>query len=130
MSFVEWMVGSLRKGKEITIFEDALFTPITIWHLADEIEWIMDQDISGFIHIAGTDPVSKYDFCFRICENLGLDTDLMRKGSIENMSFKARRSKDQTLDSTYYQNQTGRSLPSTEDTVQLITKHFKDLVYA
>ena len=30
-------------------------------------EWIMENEISGIIHIAGKNPVSKYDFGWRIC---------------------------------------------------------------
>lgn len=124
-SFVEWIIYSLKDGKEITLFKDAIFTPITIWHLADELEWILaNHSISGVVHINGRESISKYEFGFRVCEQLGFDTNLIQKGSINNMVFKANRSHNQTMDSSYYQLYTKRSLPSMEDTIKSITNHF------
>ncbi len=128
--FVEWIVQSVSSCKEITLFDDALFTPITTWHLGDELEWIMENDASGIIHIVGKEPVSKYDFGRKICERLSLDTSLIHRGSIDAMMFKAKRSKDQTLDSSYYQQISNHALTSTDETVEMIYQHFKGFIYA
>jgi dTDP-4-dehydrorhamnose reductase len=128
--FVEWIIHSVKNGKEITLFDDALFTPMTIWHLADELEWIMENDAAGIIHIAGKEPVSKYDFGRKICDGLGLDSSLILCGSIDNVTFKAKRSKDQTMDSSYYQELTGRTLPTTTESVDLIIQNFEEPTYA
>ena len=125
--FVEWIVNSVSSGKRITLFDDALFTPITIWQLADELKWILYNNFSGLIHIVSKDPVSKYEFGFTICEKLGLDTGLIQKGSIENVNFLARRTKDQTLDSTYFEALSKRKLPSRENVVESIITHFKEV---
>ncbi len=128
--FVEWIIKSVKDGKEITLFDDALFTPITICHLADELEWIMGNDITGIIHISGIEPVSKYDFGKKVCEGLDLDTSLIHQGSIDDVNFQAKRSKDQTMDSCYYRRLSDRDLPSTAETVELIVQHFKKFDYA
>lgn len=128
--FVEWIVQSVSSGKEITLFDDALFTPITIWHLGDELEWIMENDVAGIIHIVGKEPISKYDFGRKICERLSLDTSLIRRGSIDAMAFKAKRSKDQTMDSSYYQQISNRALTSIDETVEMICRHFKGFACA
>jgi dTDP-4-dehydrorhamnose reductase len=127
---VEWIINSVKNGKEITLFDDALFTPITIWSLADELEWIIENNISGIIHIAGKESVSKYDFGMKICDGLGLDTSLILRGSIDTVTFKAKRSKDQTMDSSRYQELTGRTLPTTIETVDLIIQNFEEPTYA
>jgi len=127
--FVEWIVNSVNGGEEITLFDNALFTPITIWHLADELEWIINNEISGVIHIAGSEPVSKYDFGRKICERLGLDVSLIHRGSIDDISFKAKRSKDQTLDSGHYQRLSGHALPSMVYTIGTIAEHFEEFDY-
>ena len=128
--FVEWIVNSVKSGKEITLFDDALFTPITIWHLTNEMEWIISSDISGIVHVAGSEPISKYDFGKKICEGLELDTNLIKKGSIDNAKFNAKRSNDQTLDSGFYNSISNRTLPSLDETVDIIVKHFKESTYA
>ena len=129
-SFVEWIINSVKDGKEITLFDDAIFTPITIWSLADELEWIIENDCSGIIHIAGTEAISKYDFGRKICDGLGLDSSLILSGSIDLVPFEAKRSKDQTLDSSYYQQLSGRTLPTTAETIDLIIQNFERYTYA
>jgi len=128
--FVEWIVNSVKNGEEITLFEDVFFTPITTWHLANEMEWIISSNISGIIHVAGSEPISKYDFGKKICEGLELDTNLIRKGSMDNVKFNAKRSNDQTLDSGFYNSISNRTLPSADETVDIIVKHFQESAYA
>ncbi len=128
--FVEWIVNTVQEGKEIILFDDVLFTPITTWHLANEMEWIMKNNISGIIHVAGCEPISKYDFGKKICEGLELDTKLIRKGSMDNVKFNAKRSNDQTLDSGFYNSISNRTLPSADETVDIIVKHFQESAYA
>jgi len=124
--FVEWIVNSVKNGKEITLFEDVLFTPITTWHLANEMEWIMRSNISGIVHVAGGEPISKYDFGKKICEGLELDTKLIRKGNMDNVKFNAKRSKDQTMDSSFYNSISNRTLPSADENVDIIVEHFQE----
>ena len=128
--FVEWIVNSVKSGKDIKLFDDAIFTPISIWDLAKEIEWIMKSDISGVFHLVGETPISKYDFGKKICERLGLDTKLIKKGSINDIVFKAKRSKDQTMDSIHYQFISKRSLPIISETIHLIVNYFEVVDYA
>lgn len=124
--FVEWIINSVKNEIFITLFDDVLFTPITIWHLAEELKWVIENDISGIIHIAGQGPISKYDFGFSICEKLGLDTTFIRKDSIDNIEFKAKRSKDQTMNSSLYESIYHRKLPKKNDTIELIVKYFEE----
>ena len=119
----------MNDGKEITLFDDSLFTPITIWHLADELEWVIKNPIVGIVHIGGIEPVSKYEFGRKICEGLGLDTFLIRKGSINDVKCMEKRSKDQTMDSSYFQHLSWRVLPSKENTITTINEHFQDFTY-
>ncbi len=127
--FLEWIIHSLKNEKEISLFNDALFTPITIWHLADEIEWIINKDIKGIFHISGVQPISKYDFGKRICEALKLETDLIKSGNMDDFKFKARRSKDQTLSSSFYSSTYNRTLPTINETIDSIVKHFQENSY-
>ena len=124
--FVEWIFNSVKNGKEITLFNDALFTPITIWHFAGELEFVIERDISGIIHIVGKDAITKYDFGMSLCEKLGLDTTLIKEESIDNFDFKAKRSKDQTMDSPYYESISGRNLPTMKDTIDFLARYFKE----
>ena len=125
--FLEWIVYSLVRSKQIKLFTDSLFTPITTWHLATEIEWIIENDISGLFHISGNEPISKYEFGMMVCKKLGLDTSLIKKSKLDEFQFIARRNKDQSLDSSNYQKKHNRILPSLVDTINEINHQYKNL---
>lgn len=123
--FVEWIIRSVKEGKEITLFDDTLFTPITIWYFAKELEFVIRNNIRGIIHVAGKHAITKYDFGMNLCKRLGLDTNLIKKESIDTFKFKAKRSKDQSMDSSYYESTYHRNLPMIDDTINTLVKHFK-----
>ncbi len=126
-SFVEWIINSVKHKEEIVLFDDVFFTPITIWSFAEEIEWILRNNVSGVIHIAGQQPVSKFEFGNLVCEELGLDVSLIKSGSIDNVDFQAKRSKDQTIDSSYYQNLSKHRMPSINKTIKILSDKFKEI---
>ncbi len=130
IGFVEWIVNSVKDGIEVPLFKDALFTPITIWNLGYELEWIIENEGSDVIHIAGRETISKYDFGRRICSGLELSMDLIRRSSLDDFNFKAKRSKDQSLDSGNYQSLSGHNLPDIQKTVDMLVNHFKESLNA
>jgi len=60
--FVEWIINSIRRGNQITLFNDVFFTPISIWHLTDELEWIMNNHVPRILHVSGSESTTKYEF--------------------------------------------------------------------
>lgn len=116
-SLLDWIISSLRKKNEIELFNDVLFNPISTFELAHEIHYLIENTIKGIIHISGVESITKYDFGFRICEHLDLDTSLIKKVSIQKSKFVAKRSNNQSLDSSYYINLTGRTLPTVDTTL-------------
>ncbi|GAH52935.1 unnamed protein product, partial [marine sediment metagenome] len=92
--FVEWIINSIKRGNHITLFNDVFFTPISIWHLADELEWIINNDVPKILHVSGSEITTKYEFAYRLCKKMGLDTLLTKSGNIGDVKFKAKRAKD------------------------------------
>ncbi len=127
-SFLEWIIESLINNKKINLFEDVLFTPITIWDLIDELDWIIDNSITGVFHIACTESISKYEFGLRICEKLNLDTSLINKISIDKVSFNAKRPKNQSLDVSYYKKISQRELPNINKTINSIITNYGEFI--
>ncbi len=123
--FVEWIINSVKKGNHITLFYDVLFTPISIWHLANELEWVINKGAPKILHISGSEIMTKYEFGHRLCQGLGLDTSLVTAGSIDNVQVRAKRAKDQTLDSSFYMSISNSHLPTFKETIEILTKHFE-----
>jgi dTDP-4-dehydrorhamnose reductase len=122
--FVDWIINSIKKGKSITLFDDVFFTPISIWHLADELEWIINNHVPKILHISGSEITTKYEFVYRLCKKMGLDTSLIKSGSINDAKFKAERAKDQTLDSSLYISLSKHKLPNLEENIEILMKYF------
>ena len=123
-SFLEWIIHSLRNNIKINLFEDVFFTPISIWSLSEEIKWILKNNISGTFHISAKNKISKYKFGLDSCTALGLNKNLIKRTTLEEFSFHAFRSKNQTLDSSRYERQTGRKLPSLDFLISEVLHHF------
>ena len=122
--FVEWIINSIRRGNQITLFNDVFFTPISIWHLSDELEWIINNDVPKILHVSGSEVITKYEFGYRLCHEMRLDASLIKTGSMDDIQFRAKRAKDQTLDSSYYISISKRKLPNFEGNVEILIKYF------
>lgn len=120
--FVEWILNSVKAGEIINLFDDVLFTPISIWDFILEIGFLIDQDLyeSKVLHLAGGEVNTKYEFGKSLVEELSLDTTYIKKGYISKFTDRAKRSNDQSLDCTLYQEKFNRKLPKLKDTIKTI----------
>ena len=123
-SFAEWIVASVSAGRSITLFSDAMFTPIAATALADELEWIIAHPTPPVVHVAGAEAVSKLELGRRLCAALALGTEPIHPGTIVGFPFRAPRSADQTLDSSLYRALSGRPLPTVDATIRALSDSF------
>ncbi|MFN8471717.1 MAG: SDR family oxidoreductase [Anaerolineae bacterium] len=68
-----WVLDSVRQGSPITLFTDEFRCPIFATDLADALLELARNDISGPIHVAGPQVLSRYDMGIRLCRAFGLD---------------------------------------------------------
>ena len=124
--FVEWIIDCIKNKKTITLFDDVIFTPITIWDLTKEIIYLIEKNIniSEIFHICGSENVTKYDFGICLAKELNLDIRYIQKGLISNFKERAKRSNDQTLDCSYYQEKHKRILPKLSQTIKSIKLNY------
>lgn len=124
--FVEWIINSARSGEKIGLFSDVLFTPITIWDLMSEIKFLIKSNNinSETLHIGG-ELCTKYQFGRALLETLNISTEKLIESSILSFKQRARRSNDQSLDSSYYQKKYNRRLPCLDEIILNIKKHYE-----
>jgi dTDP-4-dehydrorhamnose reductase len=97
LSFAEFVANSLSEGKEIKALTDQYVSPTYNKLLAESILEILNLRPSGILHVAGP-RLSRYEFALRIAEALKLPKELVKKGSMKDMSsWIARRPKDSSL---------------------------------
>ena len=121
-SFVEWLVRSIERRQQVTLFRDALFNPIAASQLADELEPLLAADVRGVYHVSGREGVSKEAFGRALCARLGIDVGVVSSGTIKDVQFAARRSSDQRLDVAKFEETFGRRLPTMAATIDALAE--------
>ena len=126
--FVEWIINSSRNNEYISLFDDVVFNPISIWDLASEIKYLISNDkiLSEILHIAGNDFCTKYEFGKQLLEELKLPTKKVFKGSIKAFKDRVKRCSDQSMNCEYYQDTYKRRLPSLLKTIESIKKQYNE----
>lgn len=125
-SFAEWIVNSIRNGNEITLFEDVLFSPITIWDLGEALEWVIGHSSPPVLNISGKGNLTKYQFGHNLAKKLGLQTHRIKKGKLSDLTTPIRRYNDMTISSHLYEELSGNQLPTPEQTLQILAERFKN----
>lgn len=98
-SFSDWILQSLRAGREITLFDDVFFTPLLADALASAAHRLLERSAAGLFNLAGDERVSKYDFGMRLARVFGLPEAPIRRGSVAEAGLQASRPRDMSLDS-------------------------------
>lgn len=125
--FVEWIINTVTKNKEISLFNDVLFTPISVWDLAEEINFLIKTGNinSEILHIGG-EICTKYHFGKKLIDGLCISSEKLFEGSISSFKDRAKRSSDQSLDSSFYKKKYKRSLPNLNKTIKNIINHHEE----
>lgn len=123
-SLAEWIINSLNNKRKINLYNDVLFTPISIWDFANELEWIFNNQAPKVLHVAGSQITNKYSFGLELCKKMNLNTELISSSRLD-LSTKIMRSHDQTLNCELYKKISGHNLPGLENTIISLCNHLK-----
>lgn len=97
-SFPVFVAENLRAKKEISIVTDQYTSPTYVPNLSQMLIEISTRQILDVIHLAGATRVSRYDMATLVAEKLGLEKNLLKPTSINDMNWIAKRPKDSSLD--------------------------------
>lgn len=59
-----------------------------------------ERKLTGTLHLAGATRVSRYEFAVKLAKTFGFDESLLVQGTSHPTGWKARRSRDSSLDIT------------------------------
>ncbi len=96
-SFSDFVIDNLRKGKNITLFNDVFYTPILIETLVETVMELYLNNAKGIFNVVGNDRVSKLEFGLELANVFGLNIDLIKEGSIKDNKDLVKRPKDLSL---------------------------------
>jgi dTDP-4-dehydrorhamnose reductase len=69
-----------RGEREATFFSNEIRSPVQVEDLAKALLRLATLDVSGALHVAGADPVDRYDFARLIANAYGEDPDSLKAG--------------------------------------------------
>ncbi|AAY81011.1 SDR family oxidoreductase [Sulfolobus acidocaldarius] len=98
-NFPLYVLKSLEKGSKVRAVWDMYYSPINVKQLAEAIVQLLPLRKTGILNIAG-DRISRYDLALKIAKMSSLNENLIEAASYEEMSWRAKRPKDSSLDSS------------------------------
>lgn len=125
--FIEWIIKALKNKQEITLFDDVKFNPISIYEFSNLILDFIKKSVfkREIIHINNIESTTKYDFGYRLADQLGMDTSLIKKGKLSEYVEKGNRNFDQRIDINESKIRF-INLPKLNDTLSTLKKYYEN----
>jgi dTDP-4-dehydrorhamnose reductase len=95
--FVKWVLEEAKKGKVYGAI-DIYSSPTLALELAECVLKLIENDVTGLYHAAGSERVSRYDLIRKFVTAFGYDVDIVKPITSSELKFKAKRLKDSSLD--------------------------------
>jgi dTDP-4-dehydrorhamnose reductase len=93
----EWVLDQLTAGNEVPGFTDVIFNPILANDLARILLEMVQRNLTGVYHVAGSEVVSKFEFARRLALTFGFDPAKIVPAQIEESKLKAPRPRNTSL---------------------------------
>ena len=119
-SFLNWVLHSLKHGKEINVVEDQWNNPTWTSSLAVVIDRSIDSGLNGLLHWGDGDWISRYEFANKIADVFNLKKSLIKPIKTSELDQTATRPLKGGLDSKFAQTMLNLEPPSVEECLQTI----------
>lgn len=86
-SFSDRIINSLKKNKNIRLFEDVYFNPISMYQLSNLIFKLVNLNKTGTFNISTNKRITKYEFGLKIAKYLNLNSKLILRAKIFDMNL-------------------------------------------
>lgn len=96
-SFPLFVIKNLSSKQEIKVLTDQITSPTYAKNLAEMLFEIIQLRVKGIIHTSGSSQISRFDQAIKVASIFGLDHNLVKPASINDMNWKARRPKNSSL---------------------------------
>jgi dTDP-4-dehydrorhamnose reductase len=111
ISFTDWLYNSLTSGHSFTVFDDVLFSALSMETLADFISKVIQSPRTGVFNVGSRNGLSKARFAVIFAEYLGLNISAMKVGSLRNSQLTAPRPHDMRMNISAFEAEFGLRMP-------------------
>lgn len=120
----DWIVDSIKSGRRVTVFDDVHFSPLSTDSVCTCVSRVVKDRKSGVYNLGSREGLSKAEFAFRLCRSLGLETDLLTRGSVASASFLAARPSDMRMKVVKFETDFSLQMPATSDEINKVGAHY------
>jgi dTDP-4-dehydrorhamnose reductase len=113
-TFIEWVVGALQDGDEMTLFDDFYTSTVDAPSLARAIVDLVYAGQTGLVNVASSQVASKQEFIQAMAAEMGIERDF---GVASVRGMDPPRAESLGLDVSLAESVLGRSLPDLSATV-------------
>lgn len=117
-SFTDWLFEKLTAGEDITVFEDVMFSPLSLTTLCDALVRVIETPVAGTYNLGAHDGLSKADFAFEFAKVMGLSSAHMTRGKSTDVGLRAKRPAGMLMDCTKFETTYGVSLPTLKEEIE------------
>ena len=121
-SFSDRILNHIETKREIKLFGDVYFTPISIEELKKQIFDLVSLGAKGVFNVCSNERISKYDFGCKIADIFGCSSDLIVNSSIDEFKDLVPRPKDMSLSNHKLSTFTGKAIPSIDEQIKSLKK--------
>ncbi|KMV28511.1 hypothetical protein AB733_23370 [Photobacterium swingsii] len=115
---------STRNGKELNLFSDVYFSPLSINTLCEIIELSLRKKYPGVYNVGSKDGMSKQDFLLEFLNRCGFRDIKYKSVCVDSMNFKVKRPKDMRMDVTLFEKKFEYILPSLIDEIKSVANDY------
>ncbi|MCE5325941.1 MAG: UDP-4-amino-4,6-dideoxy-N-acetyl-beta-L-altrosamine transaminase [Planctomycetaceae bacterium] len=116
-SIGEWVLASLKAGKSINGFKDAIFSSIYTLHLAGVMAAAIEKGLTGVYNCGSGEGMSKYEFAVRLARRAGHDPSVIKPISLGEAGLLAPRGQNLSLDVSKLCAALGQPLPTLDQCI-------------
>lgn len=96
-SFFEWVVQRLEEGRPFKVFEDRIFTPLSIYNLVKILEEVLVCGLEGLYNVESARKTTYLEFAHEIAREFGYDSSLIRPCKMDEILRGVKRPHDTWL---------------------------------
>lgn len=123
-NFIEWLIDSIKAGKDLSLFEDVMINPLSNWTVAKMISHIITTGTSEkILHIASSDVRSKADIGEMLAKRFPDYRGKINHVSVDAIADGVKRPKEMWLNTDYTKEKLGLTMPTLDAEIKAIFRH-------
>ncbi|HEV2193259.1 MAG TPA: SDR family oxidoreductase [Nitrosopumilaceae archaeon] len=119
-NFGQWLINKLHSNERIKIVTDEYSSPILADDFARSILHLVNGNYSGIFHSAPMIQISRYDFCVKLAESLGLNSKLIEPVITKELGRNVTTGFNKCLDSSKIINESKFKFLSLDESFRLL----------